>query len=299
MAAQMRAGFTLLEIIIVTSLIALFSAIAIISIQGFFDQTRKKLMYPEAEQLGKSLQLAHDNLAIYPRLHLLSQDLSTVVIRNPSNELVMRPHFDTYGTLGATRRAGQVNNQWKGPYSSKTRTRLSQGHRSFVIMRLLDQQTLSFRSLFQQQTGQDISLVDWPADTWGNPWVVYQVVRTFENGLARYRLAQPGEDPSFLNAVVSYGANRVPGGTIETQLKHPAYYATLTNASLVGRYEVGDDPDGAEYVLRSYGITGALSLSNLTSEDLEQSFYFPGTVNDAEGAVGMLQDGTDDVVWEF
>lgn len=288
-------AFTLLEILIVGALITLFSGIAIIAVQEMYNLNRGKAMYAEAQQIGTALSMAYNAIGFYPRLHTLNQQHSNVVVTGSSNQLLSLPHMDTYGYLNATMKAGTIDTNWKGPYSAKSTTRLSQGQRSFVKMRLTDPQTISYAALFQQQTAMNIQIVDWPSDTWSNPWMVYHVSKTMNNGTPVYRLCKPGEEPDFKNCVVSYGPNHVPGGNLETASNLPAYFDFLkTKAALYF-----DDTTGqANYVLRSYSST-QFDLDALTSDQLRDSFYYPGTVDPQIGAVGMFEEGTDDIIWEF
>lgn len=290
-------GFTLLEILIVAMLITLFSGIAIISIQTLYDQNRYKAMFAEAAEIGTSLSFAYNDMGIYPRLCLINQPRNTMVITSTNNTLLARPHMDTYGYLTATMKASVLNTSWKGPYGGKSPARLSQGQRSFVTMRLVDIQTIGYAAQFKTAADIDIQLVDWPADTWANPWMVYQVSKTVANGQPTYRLIEPGEEPNFLNAVVSYGANRIPGGNQETQIRLAAYYDEMKNRSAL-YFESGGGTPPADFELRSYR-SNILPLSTLTSQQLQDSFYYPGTADRRIGAVGMLEEGTDDIVWKF
>lgn len=288
-------GFTLLEILIVAMLITLFSGIAIISIQTLYDQNRYKAMFGEAAEIGTALSFAYNDTGIYPRLALINQPIDTMVIPASNNTLLARPHMDTYGYLNATMKANIINTSWKGPYGGKSPSRLSQGQRSSVTMRLVDIQTIGYAAQFQTAADVNIQLVDWPADTWSNPWMVYQVSKTVTNGQPIYHLIQSGEEPNFLNAVVSYGANHIPGGNQATQINRPTYYDEMKNRAAL-YFESGSA--GADFELRSYG-SNTLPLSTLTSQQIQDSFYYPGTADPRIGAVGMLEEGTDDIVWKF
>lgn len=288
-------GFTLLEIMVVAMLITLLSGIAIISIQALFDQNRYKAMFPEAAEIGTALSFAYNDTGIYPRLCLINQPIDTMVITTSNNTLLARPHMDTYGYLNATMKANIIKTSWKGPYGGKSPARLSQGQRAHILMRLVDIQTIGYAAQFQQAADYNIQIVDWPADTWANPWMVYQVSKTVTNGQPVYHLIQTGEEPNFLNAVVSYGANHIPGGNQATQLHQANYYDEMKNRAALF-FESGTA--GADFELRSYG-SNILPLSTLTSAQIQDSFYFPGTADASTGAVGMLEEGTDDIVWKF
>lgn len=295
-----RRGFTLLEILIVASLIGLFASLALFSIQQMYDQNREKLMFPEAQQIGTALSFARDDIGFYPRIHLLREPIPFLIADAPGGRIV-RPHFDTYGFLTATVRADVIESKWGGPYGVKAQRNLSQGQRSYVKMRLPDTLNVgAFRGLFQQQSGADISLVDWPADTWANPWMVYHVtVDRQPNGSVRYRIAQPGESGDFFNAVVSYGRNRVPGGNMETELNDAAYFQFLLDNRM---YLDGDAVGGtAEYTLKvvSSAAPGAQIDQDNFSDAFRDTIHFPGTANPDFGQVGMFDDGSDDIIWVF
>ncbi|MCE5229134.1 prepilin-type N-terminal cleavage/methylation domain-containing protein [bacterium] len=293
-----RRGFTLLEILIVAMLITLFSGIAMFAVREMYEQNRYKAMPVEASQIGSALSFAFNDIGFYPRLHLLNQSLNTMAITTSANLLLSRPHPDTYGYYNATIKANTINTKWAGPYGGKSPVRVSVGQRATVKMHLVDIQTLGYKQQFQQLADINIETVDWPADTWGNPWMVYHVSKSVDSsGRVTYKLAKPDEQPDFLNAVVSYGANHVPGGNLYTQAGNPAYYDEMKTRSAL-YFEENPQVAGAEFVLRSYG-SSQMNLSTLTSDELRDSFYFPGTADAKTGAVGMLQEGTDDIVWVF
>ena len=147
----------------------------------------------------------------------------------------------------------------------------------------------------------DVSIADWPTDTWGNPYAVYLVVGDSSavlsnNPLGLRLINNPTEDPSFMAAVVSYGPNGVPGGNDLTVNADPGFFQTLQNARLyLTPSESAATPPGAEFTLRSVsGLTFDSSFVTSFPESIHASNLDPNT-----GRVGMLDTGTDDIVWKF
>jgi prepilin-type N-terminal cleavage/methylation domain-containing protein len=307
MGAHRQAGFTLVELLVVGLLISLFSTIAIFNMQRFFDDSKRKAVFDEVKSLGTALSFAYDDIGFYPRLHLLSLPRSLVVDRDNSGQVVMRPGFDTYGFLGAfSTPARNIFENWSGSYMgvSEARTRLAQGQKGLVPVRLPD--TSGTGSNFG---GDDNSLVNWPTDVWGNPYVIYLVRSdaSLTGGLASnpkglFFIQSYSDDPDFMVAVVSYGPNGIPGGSVGNGgfLPDPASadYANLRAASL---FVEGD----------LVGTEAAFTLRAVNSTDSSASFLdanfannYPDSITHSNpdisvGRVGILDTGSDDIVWKF
>jgi hypothetical protein len=257
-------------------------------------------MLSEAATIGTALSFARDDIGFLPRIYLLGMPKELISIETTAGLIYVRPHMDTYGYRGYSTGAAQVYDTWAGPYGAKSQTQLSQGSRTVIRVRLIDTQTIGLRSLFEQQLNEDISLVYWPADTWGNPWMVYEVLVERINGELNYRLARSGEEANYLHAVVSYGPNGVPGGNERTSIDSPNYFRFLRDdASL---YIKGDLlGNEADYTLKArFTNTSQGQLPLDFSEALERSLhYVDGDPVIDDGLVGILDEGSDDVIYPF
>jgi len=323
---QKNRGFTLVEILIVAALIALLSGIAIFSINEFYNNNIRKAVIGEVNQIATGASFANDDLQFFPKLHLLS-DPPSAIFKDPatglqnSNQVI--PGIDYFGFIpgGQPPQLTKLQNGWRGPYMgmSMTRDRSSRGSRSGIVkMRLPD---VYHDPSITNATREELSVVDWPADVWGNPYVFYQLRSSADVGgnLIPQFVTQLGEPADYLNAIVSYGKNGIPGGNDATP-GDPGLGATgevgdllLDGALFVRGDEYGDE---AHFTLRvavdNPAIDPRLKLINtdgttgvhfevLRSLKFDASSYgivLPDTPC-SEGLVGMLDPCNDDIVYEF
>src|SRR5688572_29195394 len=68
---QRRRGFTLVEMLVVSALIALFAGLAVFSITTQLEQNRKKAAVAECRQIATAMSFAHQDLSFFPKLCLL------------------------------------------------------------------------------------------------------------------------------------------------------------------------------------------------------------------------------------
>lgn len=314
-------GFTLLEILIVGALIALFAGLAIIATQQFYDDNRRKAMFDETKTIGTALSFAHDDINFFPRLNLLARSNQQVVRSSGGVVQAIRPSFDMYGILGEISPfSAEVSKDWRGPYvgQSEARVRISQGSKGLTKMRLTDISQSAVTAWRQSVGIDDISLVDWPTDTWGNPYVVYLVVSepnpsNSSNPQGLRLINRPGEPGSYLTAVVSYGRNGVPGGTDPTMVQADSVGVTTAwiNAMRQARLfvilnQIGIEPDSfddpaAAHALRCYF---PVTRQNQTSFNASFTQAFPYSITNTANPgdplrPGILDSGSDDIVWRF
>lgn len=312
-----RRGFTLIEILIVGALLALFAGLAVFAAREMYESNRKKAMYDEVRQVGTALSLAHDDLGFFPRMYLLEKPLGLIYFPGMPPRASIIPAFDTYGHFGRTDEVTNVSRNWRGPYMpiSASRATMSAGNKGMVRMRLMDADLQGFK--IPTEPTSDPTLVWWPADTWGNPYMLYEVVcdpsmmvaGTNPRGL---RLARrPGEAGNYLTAVVSYGPNHVPGGLVKeitpegvVVVKEQLSDAEIaTRLQTHGLYLKGDLVGGAganqaDYTLKSFTASGQAKLEwnsasfNTSLADSIESFN-PNT------RIGIKDKGSDDIYWPF
>ena len=120
-AARGRRGFTLIEILVVSIVISILSTIAIINIQQFVDNNKRKAVIADLGSLRTSLSFASDDIGIYPKLAFLqfarrAPNLSTVVTGSGFTDGVrFHERFQAYGLDYSASMLGTVEN-WSGPY---------------------------------------------------------------------------------------------------------------------------------------------------------------------------------------
>lgn len=301
-----RRGFTLIEIMIVGALLALFAGIALFAAREMYESNRRKAMFDETRQIGIALSLAHDDIGFFPRIYLLEMPTGRINYGDNKTKII-RPAFDTYGYyLSVGPQASSIIDKWRGPYMpfSSAKLNLTAGSKGLIRMRLSD---VAFQQFKPTGTNdEDPSLVVWPTDTWGNPYIFYEVhsdasLMTNSTGtnpqgvrLIRY----PGESGDFFTAVVSYGPNRVPGG-LRDELRRPNSAIAVNVETLLktdGLYVKGDLAGGkADYTLKSYN---SMYPDAQISSDFTQRL--PRILQSGDpNAPGILDTGSDDIFWRF
>ncbi len=291
-------AFTLVEMFIVGALIALFAGIAIVNVQQQFVSNKRKAMIGEARQLGTALGFAKLDLDIYPRLCFLEssgKQLQFEATRRglTAGYLYTIMDYNDIMVNGPTWLDFSVRllNNWKGPYFSASQNRpgSAQGRAGFVNMTVPKAGGVPFR---------------WPADGWGNPWVLYLVslqlnvsggspVPYFVGNPPNQAVESPSVNADYLTAVVSYGPNHMPGGGTQVDpalslatMQLRLYNAVGTNA---------EDFRGIDYTM--------LTLSEHTTQRaaaLSNQFGTGGlALNDDDVPTGILDVGSDDIVYEF
>lgn len=290
-----RGGFTLIEILIVGALIVLFSGLAIINMQRFFDDASRKAMFGEAKEIATAMSFAHNDLGYYPRIPVLGLP-ATLVTFTQGGVQFLRPGFDTYGYFPAlTPQAANVATVWKGPYLG-----ISNQHNT-VLVRLTDSALRQVPAT--GPGGDDFSLIRWPADKWGHPWMIYLVksdpaAATANNPLGLRLINSPTEEADYMTAVVSYGPNGFPGGNDQTQFTDPNIMTTVLQP---GALFVPGDVTGqnvAQFSLKSFSSTNPTTLitpstfNPLLAQSLKNG---AATLNTG----GILDSNVDDVVIRF
>jgi prepilin-type N-terminal cleavage/methylation domain-containing protein len=300
--SQHLRGFTLIEMLIVAILITLFSSLAIFSVQQLYDDARRKTVHDDVKQIGTALHFAYEHIGFIPRIHLLGRPLNEVTFQL-GGQTIINPAFDTYGYLPFDPpQVTTVQRKWAGSYIGviKNRETMSRGDRGLVWMRLPDRDSIALGTVGDL----DLSRVKWPADAWGNPFVVYQVTSdnlfiTTDNPRGLRLIQRPGELANKITAVVSYGPNGVPGGNENTLTQSPQFIQNvLQPASL---FVVGDVTGGdAEFTLKSFDTAIApveldlVQFADVLAQSLLAEEQVPG-----DGQVGMLNPLSDDIYWTF
>lgn len=187
-------GFTLVEIIIVAALISLFSGLATFGVNQMLNNNKLKAVIGETRQIGSSLIFAHQDIGFYPKIGFMMYNADLIDNRFGWDRI------DTMGLTLSLNKGQFTYDNWKGPYfaASQTRNQLSARFKSIVTMRLTPQ--------YQGYENE----IPWPADQWGNPYVLY--LFKYDPREDTWQFIQSlGEEPNFWASVVSYGPNGVPG----------------------------------------------------------------------------------------
>ncbi|MDX1973791.1 MAG: type II secretion system protein [Candidatus Sumerlaeia bacterium] len=312
-----RRAFTLIEMLIVAALISLFSAIAVISVQTQLENNRRKAIIGESRQIATSMDLAHNDVGFFPSVAFLdrtstSLDLESERIFAGNVDFLygfLHPYaLDTAPAVGASNRTStisRIRRDWTGQYISATQTRSSVssgrgGSRSMTV--------------FPTRPA-----VNWPLDGLNNPWMFYSlhVDRTNPNSPVLFFVTQSAADRTvandsglvegnFINAVVSYGRNNVPGGG-DQYIPTGDINGTASNTPYGLRLYSGN-PNNTGATLTLY-VTNALRGDDglRRANAWGRQFYQNAGFNVAEMAlnnnnsasVGITDPESDDIVFGF
>lgn len=271
-----RRGFTLIEILVIALIISILSSIAIINIQQFVDNNKRKAVVAEVRQLAQALSFARDDIGYFPKLNFLtaSRFSPRLAIFNADGS-VDRFHRD-FHLYGANFSVQRDVPDWNGPYMgvSPARTGAAQGIGGSIQMELAGDAAFPAESNIQT----------WPADTFGEPYMVYAMKWEFDAGAGTYVarfIADPitafREAPNAVLAVVSYGKNRLPGMAPEAETADARRDLRL--------YTESTNPDARYRILRRGEMTQAMAD------------VFAG---DPDGrGPGITEPLSDDIAYEF
>ena len=117
-----RQAFTLIEMLIVAALLAIFASLAIINMSTQLNLNKQKAAVAECRQIATALSFVNDDMSLFPKLNFLRFNLTnlqnealqgTPVINNTGFEM----YGNVVGDLGTRLKRG-----WKGRTSRPTRT---------------------------------------------------------------------------------------------------------------------------------------------------------------------------------
>lgn len=323
-------GFTLIEIVIVAALIALLSGIGGIAVNAIYIRNVDQVVKGDARQIVTGLHSAQTDLIFFPKLSYLTQPVDTILltddgdITNGNETLgidIVVPALDYYGFLDHNPRAFvRIRDNWSGPYMAQTGSRknFNRGLDSGIVKVRLPELVDGTGTGFQINS-QDISIVDWPSDPFGNPFVFYALASPVEDfgggtfGVLPSFTDSADDEGSFLTAIVSYGRNTFPGGNENT----PQSFA---DSDLIpGALFIEDDivaGGEASFTMRTAATTAfdgsaiatnlILSNGSTVHGDVLRALSIKATDSVSspifsieDGLVGIIDEGSDDTVIEF
>ncbi|MBM3333628.1 hypothetical protein FJY63_03110 [Candidatus Sumerlaeota bacterium] len=218
-------GFTLIEILVIVAIISLLAGLAGINVQRAYQDNQRKAAYGEGRAIATALAFAYKDITIYPKLCFLQHNVlylappQTAMSTRPGSYLVSGFEYlgyDINRTLPVL--VSRVIKNWSegtqtaGYFALGQRAGLFQGRGGLVRMEV---PTAGYNPVVLGMA-ESQPIYDWPADPWGNPYVVYMLYLAGVdfNGLPVARFPDsPMRKPNYAFAVVSYGPNGVPGGS--------------------------------------------------------------------------------------
>jgi prepilin-type N-terminal cleavage/methylation domain-containing protein len=230
-----RRAFTLLEILIVAMLISLFSGLAIFGMQYLRETSMRKAAIADARTLGSAISMFQIDLNTIPKLGYLScpvAELHRLAALDGLSATALPTAFDSLGyysdgflgTYTGSLSAGRAKilADWAGPYLPNPRQRkmvastASVGYYTRMAMPNKDAggalvMTATTPADYKAKAGSNI-ILDWPADPWGNPYVLYLVHLDTAADASPWWIASPSQSANYVAYVVSYAKNGFPGG---------------------------------------------------------------------------------------
>ena len=216
-AQRTASAFTLIEILVVGLLIAILSAIGLISVRTFMERNGIRVVLGETHQIATALSLCRDDIGFYPKINFLLYGENQIGERVGDVDATTNPirrDFALYGADIADLTPRIVQN-WSGPYIGMSGGRRGIGGPSIVTMELPN-------GVDDPGTPNNEARVEFPGDRWNMPYAVY-VMSIDGDGLISFNTGERASDPNvpspadfrtvpnFFTAVVSYGPNQVPG----------------------------------------------------------------------------------------
>lgn len=190
---RQSSGFTLIEMLVVAALIAIFAGLAVFNIVEQMNREKEKAAISECRSIATALSFAHDDLGFYPKLNWLKMGQTELLKFIQDRGGLPGPAIDTFGR-GDNSMLNRIQKNWGEKYMAGSMPD------KYVRMTLPE--------------GLD---VQWPADPFGLPYVPYLLKIAPPAGnpaapaVVQWANGSVGDRANYFAGVVSYGRNKVPG----------------------------------------------------------------------------------------
>ena len=132
---------------------------------------------------------------------------------------------------------------------------------------------------------------DWPADVYGEPYVLY-LIKVTETGELDW-VSSATDEADYFAAVISYGRNRVPGYRADMPIP-TGDFNRLKDERLYKEGGSGSDIYNNPRIVQFTALTAAeYNLPRL------QALTKIGRMGISEDEVGIIDPGSDDIIYEF
>lgn len=193
-----NSGFTLIEMLVVAALIAIFAGLAVFNIVEQLNREKEKAALAEARSIATAMSFAHNDMGFYPKLCFLRfgvDELAQLIA--PTGPLPFSG-IDWFDRGGPNMR-NQILSNWGEKYMAGSMPE------KFVTM------TLNFRNGGSQD-------VRWPCDPFNTPYTAYLLKIGPAPGapagsppVISWADDTLGDQANYFAGVISYGRNKVPG----------------------------------------------------------------------------------------
>jgi prepilin-type N-terminal cleavage/methylation domain-containing protein len=297
-----QTGFTLIEILIVAALIALLSGIAAINIQRAFVDNQRKATFGEARSIATALSFVFEDTGVYPKPCFIQHNIYFIAPPAGTNQtvpgtyLVSGFEYMGYDVNQPATMTSRIIKNWTKGLGSPGYMAAGEGRRGLFNRRAgivrMEIPTDIYNPVILP-TGVPLPIYDWPADSWGRPYVVYMMYQEgmLPSGLPNVKFVdRPQRAPNFALCVVSYGPNGIPGGTQDVTQTDVALGQQLWLFSKVDR-QYGPPNGDSDY--------RALRPTEYTPERRDAYSYVRLLGQNPPSYTGVIDPGSDDIVIDF
>ncbi len=268
-------GFTLIEMLVVAALIAIFAGLAVFNVVEQLNREKEKAALAEARSIATAMSFAYDDMGFFPKICFLrfgvDEFLRVIGTTAPEAKNLSADAIDWFGVATPASNMGtKITNNWGEKYMSGSMPD------KYVEMRF--------------PTSGGAESFDWPADPFRQPYMAYLIKAEPPANSAPGTPAvidwandSLGDKPNYFAGIVSYGRNKVPG------LRWDATPADINNSGRAAGRLYTEAVDGTTG--KPYFTTGP-ALYNQARLDL---FVTPNGGTD----YNMREAGSDDKYFEF
>lgn len=184
-------GFTLIEMLVVAALIAIFAGLAVFNIVEQLNREKEKAALAEARSIATAMSFAYDDLGFFPKLCFLRYGVDELK-RLITQDSLQADEIEYHG-FGNPGLPTMIDKNWGEKYMSGSMPE------KYVRM----------------QFGASKEM-DWPADPFRTPYVGYFIkIEPPTNNPTGVPIPQWadkfGDKANYFAGIVSYGRNKVPG----------------------------------------------------------------------------------------
>jgi len=187
-------GFTLIEMLVVAALIAIFAGLAVFNIVEQLQREKEKAALAEARSIATAMSFAYDDLGFFPKLCFLKygvEEMKKLIV----DESLANDSIDYFGFPNPSM-GTRISSSWGEKYMGGSMPE------KYI------------EATYSTSAGDEV--FDWPADPFRQPYVAYfvKIEQPDGGGVPEIKwLENAGDRPNYFAGIVSYGRNKVPGLT--------------------------------------------------------------------------------------
>ena len=256
-----KRGFSLIEIMIVSALLAIFAGIAMINISRLYQANKTRASRGDLKMFAEAVEFFVNDIDFYPKLNYLMNAepivLEPTYTQAQQDEALRNIHYMGFDVSHLKRR---LDREWRGKYVgiSPGRTcRMNIASAAYPPM-----------------------WVDYPKDFWGNPYVIYLLKTNYRVPQGVSFLEDASDEPNYDVLMVGYGQDKFPGSFTNPTAPHQSVEVARKEDQRLF-VKLG----GNQFQMLNFGEYGPVQLSGYS----EQKY------GDAS-LTGVIDEGSDDIM---